>query len=222
MKIEIKNLNKNFKGKQIFKDFSLILDSKNVNCIIGESGGGKSTLLNMISGLLEKDFGEILGVKEEEISYIFQEDRLVSWLTVRENIELFIYNYYFKDEAKKLMDRIFTLLNIKETLNEYPQKLSGGMRQRVNIARALIKPSKLILMDEPFKSLDYKTKYMIMKELKELFKKEDRMVIFVTHDVDEAIFMQGNIYVLGGRPFKVRGIFKEQLEKNKDKIIELI
>ncbi|MBE6048754.1 MAG: ABC transporter ATP-binding protein [Clostridium sp.] len=222
MKIEIKNLNKNFKGKQIFKDFSLILDSKNVNCIIGESGGGKSTLLNMISGLLEKDFGEILGVKEEEISYIFQEDRLVSWLTVRENIELFIYNYYSKDEAKKLMDRIFTLLNIKETLNEYPQKLSGGMRQRVNIARALIKPSKLILMDEPFKSLDYKTKYMIMKELKELFKKEDRMVIFVTHDVDEAIFMQGNIYVLGGRPFKVRGIFKEQLEKNKDKIIELI
>lgn len=222
MKIEIKNLNKNFKGKQIFKDFSLILDSKNVNCIIGASGGGKSTLLNMISGLLEKDFGEILGVKEEEISYIFQEDRLVSWLTVRENIELFIYNYYSKDEAKKLMDRIFTLLNIKETLNEYPQKLSGGMRQRVNIARALIKPSKLILMDEPFKSLDYKTKYMIMKELKELFKKEDRMVIFVTHDVDEAIFMQGNIYVLGGRPFKVRGIFKEQLEKNKDKIIELI
>lgn len=222
MKIEIKDLSKSYEGKQIFKDFSLTLESKKVNSIIGASGGGKSTLLNMIAGLLEKDSGSVFGVNEEEISYIFQEDRLLEWLTVRENIEIFIYNYYSREEAEKVIDKIFNILNIKDTLNEYPAKLSGGMRQRVNIARALIKPSKVILMDEPFKSLDYKTKYLIIKELKSIFQKEDRMVIFVTHDVDEAIFMEGNIYVLGGRPFEIKGVFKEQLEENKEKIIELI
>ncbi len=222
MKIEIKDLSKSYEGRQIFKDFSLTLESKKVNSIIGASGGGKSTLLNIIAGLLEKDSGRILGVNEEDISYIFQEDRLLKWLTVRENIEIFIYNYYSRKEAEKVIDKIFTILNIKDTLNEYPSKLSGGMRQRVNIARALIKPSKVILMDEPFKSLDYKTKYLIIKELKVIFEKEDRLVLFVTHDVDEAIFMEGNIYVLGGRPFEIKGVFKEHLEQNKKKIIELI
>lgn len=222
MKIEIKDLSKSYEGKQIFKDFSLTLESKKVNSIIGASGGGKSTLLNIIAGLLKKDSGSIFGVNEEEISYIFQEDRLLEWLTVRENIEIFIYNYYSKEEAEKVIDKIFKMLNINDTLNEYPTKLSGGMRQRVNIARALIKPSKVILMDEPFKSLDYKTKYLIIKELKAIFEREDRLVIFVTHDVDEAIFMEGNIYVLGGRPFEIRGVFKEQLEENKERIIELI
>lgn len=222
MKIEIKDLSKSYEGKQIFKNFSLTLESKKVNSIIGASGGGKSTLLNIIAGLLEKDSGSVFGVNEEEISYIFQEDRLLEWLTVRENIEIFIYNYYSREEAEKVIDKIFNMLNIKDTLNEYPAKLSGGMKQRVNIARALIKPSKVILMDEPFKSLDYKTKYLIIKELKSIFQKEDRMVIFVTHDVDEAIFMEGNIYVLGGRPFEIKGVFKEQLEENKEKIIKLI
>ena len=222
MKVEIKNLNKSFQGKKVFGNFSLTLDSSQINCIIGGSGGGKSTLLNMIAGLLKKDSGTIEGVNEEEISYIFQEDRLLSWLTIRENMELFIYNYYDKEEAEELMKKIFKLLNIEETFQEYPGNLSGGMRQRVNIARALIKPSKLILMDEPFKSLDYKTKYLIIKELKEVFQKEKRMVIFVTHDVEEAIFMDGKIYVLGGRPFEVKGIFEEDLVKDKEEIIKLI
>lgn len=222
MKVEIKNLNKSFQGKKIFENFSMILNSSQINCIIGVSGGGKSTLLNMIAGLLKKDSGTIEGVNEEEISYIFQEDRLLSWLTIRENMELFIYNYYDKEEAEELMKKIFKLLNIEETFKEYPENLSGGMRQRVNIARALIKPSKLILMDEPFKSLDYKTKYLIIKELKEVFQKEKRMVIFVTHDVEEAIFMDGKIYVLGGRPFEVKGIFEEDLIKDKEEIIKLI
>lgn len=222
MKVEIKNLNKSFQGKKIFENFSIMLNSSQINCIIGVSGGGKSTLLNMIAGLLKKDSGTIEGVNEEEISYIFQEDRLLSWLTIRENMELFIYNYYDKEEAEELMKKIFKLLNIEETFKEYPENLSGGMRQRVNIARALIKPSKLILMDEPFKSLDYKTKYLIIKELKEVFQKEKRMVIFVTHDVEEAIFMDGKIYVLGGRPFEVKGIFEEDLIKDKEEIIKLI
>lgn len=222
IKLKIKDLYKAFDEKVIFEDFNIEFTSQKVNSIIGESGGGKSTLLNIVSGLLEKDSGEILGVDTNEISYIFQEDRLVPWLTVYENMELFIYNYYSKEEALKRIREVFKLVRIEGLEREYPEKLSGGMKQRVNIARALLKPSKLILMDEPFKSLDYKTKYSIMSELTEIFKREERMVIFVTHDVDEAIFMEGVIYVLGGSPFKVKGTFEEDLSKVKEEIIRLI
>lgn len=222
MKIEINNLCKSFNGKFIFNKFNLQLESENINCIIGESGGGKSTLLNILSGLLKADSGDIIGIEEGEISYIFQEDRLVNWLTVKENMELFIYDHYRKEEVDSKLKEIFKLLHIEEIENKYPEKLSGGMKQRVNIARALLKPSKLILMDEPFKSLDYKTKYSIMAEIKDIFKNENRMVIFVTHDVDEAIYMAGNIYILGGKPFNIKGVFTENLLKLKEEIIKLI
>ncbi|PRR81915.1 ABC transporter ATP-binding protein [Clostridium vincentii] len=222
MKIRINNLCKSFDGRFVFNKFNLQLDSENINCIIGESGGGKSTLLNILSGLLKADSGDIIGIKEGDISYIFQEDRLVNWLTVKENMELFIYDYYKKEDVDRKLKEIFKLLHIEDLENKYPEKLSGGMKQRVNIARALLKPSKLILMDEPFKSLDYKTKYSIMAELKIIFKNENRMVIFVTHDVDEAIYMEGNIYILGGKPFDIKGIFTNNLLKFKEEIIKLI
>lgn len=222
MKLQIKNLSKAFEDKKIFDNFNLELKD-NINCIIGSSGGGKSTLLNIIAGLLEADKGEIIGIdKNKDISYIFQEDRLIPWLTVKENMEIFIYDYYGKEEGRRKIKEILKLVHIEDIEDEYPGKLSGGMRQRVNIARAFLKPSKLILMDEPFKSLDYKIKYSIMRYLKEMLNKKDKMVIFVTHDVDEAIFFNGTVYVLGGRPFVVKGIFKGSLEKHKEDIIGLI
>ncbi|MGM9978772.1 MAG: ABC transporter ATP-binding protein [Clostridium sp.] len=221
MKIEIKNLHKSFKDKKIFEDFNLTLD-KNINVILGRSGGGKSTLLNILSELIPKDSGEIVGVKTEEISYVFQEDRLIPWLTIKENMELFIYEYYSKEEGLNKFREILKILDILEVENKYPESLSGGMRQRVNIARALLKPSKLILMDEPFKSLDYKIKYMIMEELKKFFKRENSIVIFVTHDIDEAIFIGDEIIVLGDSPLKVKGIYNENLIEKKNEILNLI
>lgn len=222
MKIEIKSLYKSFGDKEIFNDFNLQLTSEKINCILGNSGGGKSTLLNILAGITSKDSGEIFGIHKDEISYIFQEDRLVPWLTIKENMELFIFEYFSKDIAYDNINNIFRLLNIEDVLKEYPKNLSGGMRQRVNIARAFLKPSKLILMDEPFKSLDYKTKYLIMENLLKVLEKEKRLVLFVTHDIDEAIFMKGKIYVLGGRPFKVRGVFVKNLIEEKEKILSLI
>ncbi|MCI6188954.1 MAG: ABC transporter ATP-binding protein [Clostridium sp.] len=221
MKIEIKNLHKSFKDKKIFEDFNLTLD-KNINVILGRSGGGKSTLLNILSELIPKDSGEIVGVKTEEISYVFQEDRLIPWLTIKENMELFIYEYYSKEEGVNKFREVLKILDILEVENKYPESLSGGMRQRVNIARALLKASKLILMDEPFKSLDYKIKYMIMEKLKKFFKEENSMVIFVTHDIDEAIFMGDEIIVLGDNPLKVNGVYNEKLIEKKNEILNLI
>lgn len=220
--MRIEHLNKSFQGNVIFKDFFIDFIDEEINCIEGRSGVGKTTLLNILAGLDNNYKGDVLGNKVDEISYIFQEDRLIPYLTVKENIELFVYNYYNHDEATEKIKSVFKLLHIENILNMYPMKLSGGMRQRVNIARALIKPSRFILMDEPFKSLDYKTKYSIMKETKYIFSEGKKTVIFVTHDVDEAIYMGKRIIVLGDNPIKIKEIFEEELEDKKSNIIDML
>lgn len=220
--IKISNLYKSYDDKVIFDDFSLTLDDKKVNCILGESGIGKSTLLNILASLERYDSGNIEGDSLESVSYAFQDDKLIPYLTVKKNLELFLYNYYDEKSGLKELDRILNMLNILEVKNKYPRELSGGIKQRVNIARALLKPSKLILLDEPFKSLDYKTKYCIIKEMKKILEKQNRMVIFVTHDVDEAISMDGRIIVLSGNPIVIKKVFEDNLLEEKENIINMI
>ncbi|SFC56200.1 ABC transporter ATP-binding protein [Clostridium uliginosum] len=222
MNIEIKNLKKSYDDEKIFENFNLKLYDQKVNCIIGGSGCGKSTLLNILAQLISIDDGEILGVCREDTSYIFQEDRLIEWLTVEQNLNLTLKKYYNILERKGEICNMLSSLGIENVKNKYPSELSGGMKQRVNIARAFLKPSKVILMDEPFKSLDYTLKYNIIDEFKDVILKENRMVILVTHDVDEAIYFEGNIIVLGDRPVKIKGFFSENLKKSKDEIISLI
>jgi len=222
MNISIRNLNKSYGNEQIFKNFNLDFYDDKVNCIIGKSGCGKSTLLNIIAGLIEIQSGEIQGISLKDISYIFQEDRLIEWLTVKENLELALKKYYDISIMDKKIDKLLELVGITDIKNKYPNSLSGGMKQRVNIARAFGKPSKVILMDEPFKSLDYKLKYTIIDEFKNLLHKEKRMVILVTHDLDEAIYFRGNILVFGNKPVEVKGIFNKDLEKCKNEILNEI
>ena len=193
MNISIRKLNKSYGNEEVFKNFNIDFHDEKVNCIIGRSGCGKSTLLNIIAGLTEIQSGEIQGVSLSDISYIFQEDRLIEWLTVKENLELALKKYYDNSAIDEKINELLELMGICDIKNKYPNSLSGGMKQRVNIARAFGKPSKVILMDEPFKSLDYKLKYTIIDEFKTLLNKEKRMVILVTHDLDEAIYFQGNI-----------------------------
>ena len=222
MNISIRNLNKSYENEEIFNDFNIDFCDEKVNCIIGKSGCGKSTLLNIIAGLTEIQSGEIQGVSLSDISYIFQEDRLIEWLTVKENLELTLKKYYDKFVIDKKINELLELVGIYDIKNKYPNALSGGMKQRVNIARAFGKPSKVILMDEPFKSLDYKLKYTIIDEFKTLLNKEKRMVILVTHDLDEAIYFRGNIIVFNNKPVKIAGIFNENLGNCKDKILKII
>lgn len=220
--IKISNLYKRYDNKVIFKDFSLTLDDEKINCILGESGIGKSTLLNILAGIENYEEGNIEGDSLESISYVFQDDKLVPYLTVKRNLELFLYNYYDKEYGLREMDKVLKMLNILEVKNKYPRELSGGIKQRVNIARALLKPSKLILLDEPFKSLDYKTKYCIIKEMKKILEQQNRMVIFVTHDVDEAIAMEGKIIVFSDNPIIIKRVFENNLFKEKENIVKII
>jgi len=222
MNISIRNLNKSYKNEEIFKDFNIEFSDESINCIIGKSGCGKSTLLNIIAGLTEIQSGEVSGVSLNDISYVFQEDRLIEWLTVKENLEITLKKYFDQFVMDDKIDEILNLVGIYDIKNKYPNALSGGMRQRVNIARAFGKPSKVILMDEPFKSLDYKLKYTIIDEFKNLLNKEKRMVILVTHDLDEAIYFRGNIIVFNNKPVKIAGIFNEDLENCKENILRII
>ncbi|MBZ9692202.1 ABC transporter ATP-binding protein [Clostridium sp. M14] len=222
MKIEIKNLSKAYNNEIVFERFNLTLENSKVNCIVGKSGCGKSTLLNMLAGILKFDDGEISGIAKNEVSYIFQEDRLIEWLTVEENLIFALKKYYGKLELKEKIKSILSTLGLEDVKNKYPEELSGGMKQRVNIARAFGKPSKIILMDEPFKSLDYTLKYKIIDEFKNIMLNENRTVVLVTHDVDEAIYFNGNIIVFGERPVKIKGIFNDNLQDFKSDIINLI
>ena len=220
--ITIKNINKRFNNKVVFRDFEISFWKNKINCIVGKSGCGKSTLLNIISGIIPNDRKKFETLEKYGISYIFQDDRLIDWLTVEENIKLVINKLYTKEVANELIDKYLDLVDIKEYKKYYPQMLSGGIRQRVNIARAFIYPSNIIIMDEPFKSIDVINKEMIVKNLKDILKKEKRTVILVTHDIEEALLISDKIYVLGNSPVEIRKIFSNDKIVSKKEIYELI
>ena len=205
--ISIKNINKKFNEKIIFKDFDINFYKNEVNCIIGKSGCGKSTLLNIISGIIPNDSENFETIEKYGVSYIFQDDRLIDWLTVGENIKLIVKKLYNKKKLDELCDKYLDLVGIKEYKNYYPQMLSGGLRQRVNIARAFIYPSKIVIMDEPFKSIDVINKKIIMNNFKKILEKEKRTVLFVTHDIEEALLLSDKIYVLGNSPVEIKKVF---------------
>lgn len=205
--ISIKNINKKFNEKIIFNHFDINFYKNEVNCIIGKSGCGKSTLLNIISGIIPNDNKNFETIEKYGVSYIFQDDRLIEWLTVGENIKLIVKKIYNKKKLDELCDKYLELVGIKAYKNYYPQMLSGGLRQRVNIARAFIYPSKIVIMDEPFKSIDVINKEIIINNFKKILEKEKRTVLFVTHDIDEALLLSDKIYVLGNSPVEIKKIF---------------
>lgn len=219
--ISIKHVNKKFAENIIFKDFNIDFYKNKVNCIVGKSGCGKSTLLNIISGVITNDSRNFETIEKYGVSYIFQDDRLIPWLTVGENILLVVKKLYNKKIADNLCDKYLDLVGIKEYKNAYPQMLSGGLRQRVNIARAFIYPSKVIIMDEPFKSIDIINKEIIINNFKKILENEKRTVLFVTHDIDEAILLADKIYVFEGAPVKIKKVFEDEII-TKDDIYNLI
>ena len=205
--IRIENINKRYDDNVIFENFKIDFYENKINCILGKSGCGKTTLLNIISGVIQNDTKDFKGIENLGISYIFQDDRLIEWLTVEDNIKLVIKKHYNEKEINELCDKYLKLVGIYEYKNYYPQRLSGGIRQRVNIARAFIYPSKIIIMDEPFKSIDIKNKMIIMDNFKEILQKDNRTVLFVTHDIEEAIYLGDSGVILGDRPVEIKKVF---------------
>lgn len=207
--LRVTDLTKEFKGEKgyhalkVYDKFSLDMPEKQVTCLMGPSGCGKTTFLNLVSGLIEPDNGDLRGFAGKTVSYLFQEPRLLPWKTVWQNIDFVIQNVYPKKQRTELISRYLKMVGLDEFRNYWPERLSGGMKQRVSIARAFVFPSDLLLMDEPFKGLDLQLKISLLDSFSSLWQQDLRTVIFVTHDLDEALYLGDRIYVLSGLPAKV-------------------
>lgn len=180
--------------KIIFENMNLEIDNNKITVVLGKSGCGKTTLLRMIAGLEEITYGSIdfynkSGEKvKAKIGMVFQESRLMPWLTVKENIEI---------HGNKIdTDKYLKMISLEEFKDAYPSQLSGGMAQRVAIARALSYQPDILLMDEPFSALDYFTREQLQKEIIKVYEKTETGIIFVTHNIDEALMLGHRIIVI--------------------------
>ena len=207
----ISNINCNYEDEIIYKDFNINFDDNKINCIIGKSGCGKTTLLNYISEELLKE--------NRRISYVFQNDSLIPWKNIYNNLKIVVKKHLRGRELENELDTILGLVGLSEFKYYYPYQLSGGMKQRVNLARALIGEPEIILMDEPFKSLDIKCKKDIINIVKKFNSEKKITIILVTHDKEEILNLADMVFLLGERPVKILYEVKEKDIKN---IIEKI
>ena len=183
--IELKNVCKKYGDKVIYERFDFSFKENEITAVLGASGAGKTTLLNMVAGLTEYD-GEIK--KDGDISFVFQTDRLIKNLTVGENLKLIAPNADVSGALKNV--------GLSGAENTYPKELSAGMARRVAILRAFLYPSKILLMDEPFINLDLSLEFSLMDTVKEMMKTSPKTVLFVTHDVKEAVYLADRAVVL--------------------------
>lgn len=212
--LSIENINKSFEDLVVLQDLSVNFERERITCILGPSGCGKTTLLNIMTGLIKDYEGTVTGFAKEEISFVFQEDRLIPWLTVYDNLKLVLKSKYEGRQLDCRINHYISMVGIEEYLFNYPADLSGGMKQRVAIARALAFGGEIIIMDEPFKSLDIKNKMGLLKEFKHLAAQTKSTVIFVTHDIDEAIEIGDFIYLLSDKPTTIKKTWKDLEAKN--------
>ncbi|WP_195268539.1 ABC transporter ATP-binding protein [Eubacterium sp. 1001713B170207_170306_E7] len=201
MDIKIKSLEKAYGNEVIYHDFSIVFPENKITGIMGPSGSGKTTLLNLLAGVTAPDSGMIEGVEDGKISYIFQEDRLLPWRTVKQNL-LFVLD----KEKEAVVASILEMVGLADYADYYPKALSGGMRQRVSIARAFCYPSTLLLMDEPFSSLDFELKDRLTEDFKRLWQLDPKTVIYVSHNRDELTKICDSIYRLKEKPVKLEKI----------------
>jgi NitT/TauT family transport system ATP-binding protein len=189
-------------------------------CIVGASGCGKSTLLNIMAGLIRPTAGTVeVGERPVEgpgvdRGMVFQSYTLFPWLRVRENVEFGpSLKGVSKAERRRTADRLLEEMGLVEFARAYPRELSGGMKQRVAIARALANDPEVLLMDEPFGALDALTRAGAQRFLTEIWEQHRRTIAFVTHDIDEAIYLGDTVYVMSRRPGRIREIVQVDISR---------
>ena len=208
--IKIKDLVVNYDNKlTVINNISLNIRSDEITIVLGKSGCGKTTLLRMIKGIEKPTSGNI-ETNGLNISYLFQEPRLMPWLNVMDNVT---FGLDKKDIDKNKINELLSLVNIEKFKDYYPYQLSGGMQSRVSLIRALAVNSDYILMDEPFAALDYFTRESLQNELLKIYENTKVGIMFVTHNIDEALKLGNRILIMSN------GVFKDSYEiydKNRD------
>lgn len=216
-KIVIKDLSKTYhstKGDVVaLNHVDLEIGDNEFVCIVGPSGCGKSTLLNILAGLEPYEDGSvtmngrsIIGPGNDR-GVIFQQYALFPWLTVRDNIAFGLkYKGYNKKKAAEVTERYMEMVDLKEFADSYPKELSGGMKQRVAIARGYAISPDVLLMDEPFGALDAQTRAQLQEDLLRTWEKERKTCFFITHDVEEAVLLSQRVVIMSARPGRVKEI----------------
>ena len=203
-----------FDGLEVLRNFSLDVAQGEFVALVGPSGCGKTTLLDLISGHRAPDVGSVSAAGR--IRTIHQKDGLFPWLTARQNIALGLREVKSKAERDRQLSELLALIRLEEFADYYPRQLSGGMKQRVELARALAGDSDILLMDEPFSSLDYQTRLRMRQELIRLLAQRPRTVVLVTHDLEEAAHLADRVLVLTARPAQIRRELRVGLARPRD------
>jgi len=208
----------------VLEDLSLTVQDKEFVCILGSSGCGKTTLLRMIAGLDLAESGSVVLDGEEikgpnpKVGMVFQEYSLFPWRTVIDNIAFGLEMRGMpKEERHRVAEEYLELVNLSQFRDSFPSELSGGMRQRVAVARALALDPVVLLMDEPFGALDAQTRNKLQIELLEIWEKTKKTVVFITHSVDEAVFLADRIIVMTPRPGRICQVFSIPLPRPRDR-----
>lgn len=205
----------------VLEDVNLEVKDGEFVCIVGPSGCGKSTLLNIAGGFLSGTQGEIR-IDEKPVTgpdprhiFIFQENSVFPWLTVEDNVG-FGVKRSTSEERKKVVDHYIEMVGLTGFGRSFPRELSGGMKQRVEIARAFAAEPDVLFMDEPFGALDYLTRLRLRAELIQIWQRERKTVLFVTHDVEEAVQLSDRVVVMGKRPSRIRDIVTVDVPRPRD------
>ena len=221
--LQIRGLSKSFGGTLVYDSFDLDLPLGSFISIFGPNGCGKSTLINMISGLEKIDAGEVLydgkTIKQTRMSYVFQNYReaLFPWLRAIDNIHYPLKRMGMKSsERNKRVERIIADFDISIDLNAYPYELSGGQQQAVSILRALVRDPEILFLDEPFSALDYEMTLLMREKLQAMFVKTGTTMILVSHDLEEAVQMADMVLLLTQRPTRVASMVDNPLPRPRD------
>ncbi len=212
--LSLESVSRSFGGVEVLRDFTLDINLGEFVAIVGPSGCGKTTLLNLLAGFDKPDKGHV--VSTGRVRMVYQQDGLFPWRTVAENIGMGLR--HVRDEAARARElkEMLSLIGLEGFEDSYPHQLSGGMRQRVELARALVGDTDTLLLDEPFSALDYLKRLRLRRELARLLSERPRTVVLVTHDIEEAAQLADRVVVLSDRPARIRCELQLQLERPRD------
>lgn len=223
IKVKVNHLTKKFGELLVLDDISFDVRKGEFLCIVGPTGCGKTTFLNSLTKLYEPTSGEILvnnepvDLQKHNVAYIFQEYSTMPWLTVEENIRFGLdIKHVPQEESSKLVEEYMGIVGLTKYRNYYPEQLSASMLQRVVIARAFATKPELLLMDEPYGQLDIELRFKLEDELLNLWQRTGTTVVFITHNIEEAVYLGERILVLTNKPTKIKQEINNDLPRPRD------
>ena len=217
-KILLKNISKSFDSMEILKDINIEVNEGELVSILGPSGSGKSTIFNILTNIIKSDRGEVN--INGNISYMYQKDMMVPWKKVIDNIGMpLIFKGKSKKEAREEVKKHIEEFGLSGFEYKYPSQLSGGMKQRANFLKTYLTSNDIMLLDEPFGALDSMTRRKMQNWLLDLTKEMNSTILFITHDIEEAIFLSNKIYVISEKPAIIKGEIKVNLPKDRNEKI---